>query len=89
MARMRALETARPMLRAANTGPSAIIDHDGRLRARAPQFKQTVLTGSVQRTQGLTPYVRFGDWLVVAIVMALIIAGMRLPRGAPDSQISD
>ena len=76
MARMRALETARPMLRAANTGPSAIIDHHGRLQARSPQFKKTVLTGSVQRTRGATPYVRFGDWPVVALVMALILAGV-------------
>lgn len=85
MARMRALEAARPMLRAANTGPSAIIDHEGRLRARSPQFKQTVLTGSIQRTQGATPYVRFGDWPVVAIVMSLIVAVLRLTRVAPES----
>lgn len=76
MARMRAREAGRPMLRAANTGPSAVIDHRGAVIARSPQFQVQVLAASVQPMQGATPYVRCGNWpLVLALV--LIVAGAR------------
>jgi apolipoprotein N-acyltransferase len=65
MARMRALETGRPMLRAANTGPSVAIDQHGDVMARSPQFQIHALTASVQPMQGATPYVQFGNWPIV------------------------
>ncbi|MDO8705198.1 MAG: apolipoprotein N-acyltransferase [Sulfuricaulis sp.] len=74
MARMRAREAGRPMLRAANTGPSAVIDHRGELIARSPQFQIHALVASVQPMQGATPYVRCGNWPVV-LTLALIVAG--------------
>ncbi|OGI68767.1 MAG: apolipoprotein N-acyltransferase [Candidatus Muproteobacteria bacterium RBG_16_60_9] len=70
MARMRAIEAGRPMLRAANTGPSAIIDHRGLVLARSPQFQSYVLQGSVQPTVGATAYARIGN---VPVVSALLI----------------
>ncbi|UEX78774.1 apolipoprotein N-acyltransferase [Sediminicurvatus halobius] len=76
MARMRALETGRPMLRATNTGVTALIDHRGRLRTVGPLFEQAVVTGTVQPHQGATPYVRWGDWPVVGVVAAgLLVVG--------------
>ncbi len=78
MARMRALETGRPMLRAANTGPSAAIDHRGEVLARSPQFQEYVLTAAVQPMQGGTPYVRFGNWPVVLLlifVLTVVVLG--------------
>ncbi|MHB8742385.1 MAG: apolipoprotein N-acyltransferase [Sulfuricaulis sp.] len=71
MARMRAEETGRPMLRAADTGPSAVIGPHGRVIARAPAFQIYALTASVQPMQGATPYVRFGNKPVVVLVIAI------------------
>ena len=61
MARLRALESGRPMLRAANTGPSAVIDHRGEVTVHSRQFETAVLRATVQPMQGATPYVRWGN----------------------------
>ncbi len=75
MARMRAIESARPMLRAANTGLSAIIDARGQLLAVSPQFQPFVLVGEAQPMQGATPFVRYGNWgVITGAVLALVIA---------------
>jgi apolipoprotein N-acyltransferase len=75
MARMRALETGRPMLRAANTGPSVAIDHRGRVLVRSPQFRTYSLTATVQPMQGATPYVRLGNWpVLLALVLVVVLA---------------
>jgi apolipoprotein N-acyltransferase len=73
MARMRALETGRPMLRATNTGISAIIDYRGRVVAHGPQFRQTVIDGSIVPRQGATPYVRFGNAPVVVLCLLCLL----------------
>jgi apolipoprotein N-acyltransferase len=75
MARMRALETARPMVRSANTGPSALIDHRGAVVAQSRQFEELVLRVEVVPRAGATPYVRVGNWLVVALALAGVAAG--------------
>lgn len=83
IARMRALETGRPLLRATNTGVTGSIDPRGRLRAVAPQFEVHVLTDTVQPMQGLTPYARWGNVPVVVLVIVLLgIAKWRM-RVAP------
>ncbi len=74
MARLRALETGRPMLRAADTGPSAVIDPRGRVTAQSPPFQVYALTASVQPMRGVTPYVRYGNLPVVIFVIALAAA---------------
>jgi apolipoprotein N-acyltransferase len=71
IAQMRALETSRPMLRATNTGITSIIDHRGRELARLPWFTRGILEGSIVGRTGATPYVRFGDSLVVLVALAL------------------
>jgi apolipoprotein N-acyltransferase len=74
ISRMRSLESGRAMLRATNDGVTALIDHDGAVLGRLPQFQPAVLTGELQPRQGSTPYVRVGNvpivlgsWLVLAI----------------------
>ncbi|APD13658.1 apolipoprotein N-acyltransferase [Pandoraea pulmonicola] len=76
IARMRTLETGLPMLRATNTGATAIIDAQGRVQGRLPAMTTGALTGSVQPYTGLTPYVRFGN--VPALVLALVALGLGL-----------
>jgi apolipoprotein N-acyltransferase len=73
IARMRARETERYLLRATNTGISAIIDDRGRVAQRSVQFEVAVLTGPVQPRSGATPYVRWGNWPVVAGAILLLV----------------
>jgi len=75
MARMRALETQRPMLRATNSGISAIIDERGAVVAQTPDFVTTVLNGETQPMSGATPYALWGNYptLLVAL-LALLFA---------------
>lgn len=83
MARLRALEAGRPMLRAANTGPSVIIDHRGAVRARSPQFAAHTLTGNVQPMAGVTPYARYGNTAVVMLLLVVLtFVSARYPRRA-------
>ncbi|MGI4855854.1 MAG: apolipoprotein N-acyltransferase [Janthinobacterium lividum] len=72
MARMRALETQRPVVRATNTGATAAIDAYGRVTARLPSFTIGALDATVQGTVGFTPYVRFGDLPVLAAALLLL-----------------
>lgn len=68
----RALETGRMMLRATNTGATAIIDQQGYVLAHAPHDEETMLTGNAQGYTGTTPYVRFGNWPFILFCFAVI-----------------
>lgn len=75
IARMRALETGRYMLRSTNTGVTAVIGPDGRVKASAPLFTTTVLKADIVPMGGMTPYAHWGDRPVI-ILMALILLGL-------------
>ncbi len=72
ISRVRALETGRAMLRATNTGMTAIIDPRGAVAARLPQFVEGVLEGEVQGYSGATPYVKLGNTPVVLMCVVLL-----------------
>jgi len=72
ISRMRALETGRTMLRATNTGVTAIIDPRGRVVARLPQFTEGILTGEVQGYVGASPYVKSGNTPIVLVCVVLL-----------------
>jgi apolipoprotein N-acyltransferase len=74
ISRMRAIETGRTMLRATNTGMTAIVGPHGEVAARLPQFTEGVLTGSAQGYTGATPYIRLGNYPIVLACIALIAA---------------
>jgi apolipoprotein N-acyltransferase len=80
MARVRAIETQRPMLRATNTGITAVIDHRGQVIARAPQFEATALRAEVQPRQGATLYVRLGNVPIVVVLLGLCVGGWIFAR---------
>jgi len=71
IAQLRALETGRTMLRATNTGMTAIIDHRGRIAAVLPPFTDGTLSGSAQGRSGATPYVRWGNTPLVLLALLL------------------
>jgi apolipoprotein N-acyltransferase len=81
MARMRAIETSRPMLRATNNGVSAVIDHRGTVLATSPQFEVAVLDGEIQPQQGATPYVRVGNWPVLLVLFLMLGLSVLWSRG--------
>ena len=71
IARMRALELGRPLLRATNNGVTLVTDEKGRVTASLPRSQPAVLTATVTGTTGLTPYARFGStpllaWLLIS-----------------------
>jgi apolipoprotein N-acyltransferase len=84
MARMRALETGRYLVRSTNTGITAIIDERGAVRATIPQFKPGVLTAPAEVFRGATPWVRTGNWPVLLLAgTAILIGAARRWRGLP------
>lgn len=75
ISRMRSLETARPMLRATNTGATAVIDARGEVQAALPFLATGALDAVVVATSGTTPYVRWGNApALAAMALAFLIA---------------
>lgn len=68
IARLRALETSRYLLRSTNTGISAVIDTHGAIIAQSPQFETDVLVSEAIFQKGSTPYSLWGNWAVVILI---------------------
>ncbi len=81
IARMRAMETGRWMLRATNNGISAVIDPAGRLAYRSAQFVPEVIRAEVMPRTGATPWVAAGDGAVAAVAAVAALAALRRRRG--------
>lgn len=84
LSQMRAIEFARPMLRANNTGITAVIDEKGRVTQRLEPFTEGILETTVQGRKGYTPYTAWGDLPILLICLAGIGIGLgqRLRRGS-------
>lgn len=77
MARMRALELGKPLIRATNTGISVFIGAKGEILAMAPQFVETALTYKIAPTEGKTPYSVLGNMPLYGLSMLfLVLHGM-------------
>jgi len=85
IAQARALETGRSMLRATNTGLTAVIGPRGNVLAAAPEFEIATVTYAVQGYGGATPYVRWGNYAVLAVCVALIAVAAWLARRSERS----
>jgi apolipoprotein N-acyltransferase len=76
MARVRAVENRRWLLRCTNTGFTVDVDPYGRIVAQLPTFTRSQLDAPYGFRSDLTPYTRFGDWLAclsIAVTVALLI----------------
>ena len=82
ISRLRTLELQRPMLRATNTGATAIIDHQGRVTAQLPPFTRGALQGQVQGRRGNTVYAdwasRWGLWPLVGLACLVVLLALGL-----------
>ncbi len=85
MARMRAMETGRFLLRATNTGMTGIVSPKGEIINQAPLFQETALTGTIIPMGGMTPYAKWGDkpviWAMVILLLGLMGWGKRCRPG--------
>jgi apolipoprotein N-acyltransferase len=81
ISRMRALEFERPMVRATNTGATAIIDHTGVVVQSLPRYARAALVGTVQGRTGTTPFAwwvgRFGLWPLWVLSIAIVLVAIR------------
>ena len=84
IAQMRAIETGRHMLRATNTGMTAVVDPTGRVTQVADTFRTETVEAEVRGHTGATPYVRLGNAPAVAgaglMVLLALAPGLRLRR---------
>lgn len=83
IARMRALETGRPMLRATNTGMTAAVAPDGSVTAVLPPFTTDALTVTVRGYKGNTPFGETGNWIAIALALAACLPAWRARRVPP------
>lgn len=85
ISRLRAIEFERPMLRATNTGATAVIDHRGQVTHSLPRLSRGSLQAEVVGRTGTTPYAwwvgRLGLWPWWGLCAAvLVLAGVRARR---------
>ncbi len=80
ISRTRALESGRYLVRATNTGVTAVIDERGTVIARLASFTQGKLEAIVQGRSGATPYVRFGNHPALIAACVLLAAGIWAAR---------
>ena len=81
LARLRTLETARPLLSAANTGPTALVSPKGEVQMQLPPMQPGLLRVAFEPQRSLTPYVRWGERPLALLMVLLVISRLRL-RGA-------
>ncbi|OHC68030.1 MAG: apolipoprotein N-acyltransferase [Rhodocyclales bacterium GWA2_65_20] len=77
IAQLRAIETGRVMLRATNTGMTAMVAADGTVAAALPPFVTAALVVQAQGRSGLTPYARWGNLLALLIVAGACLTALR------------
>jgi len=81
MARMRALELGRFLIRSTNNGISAIVDHQGKVVAQVPQFIATTLIANVYATEGYTPLYFLSHYFMLILSSLLLVAALLLQLG--------
>lgn len=80
MARMRALENGRWLVRSTNTGISAILGHRGDVIGVVPSFERGFFSALVQPRKGATPFVHLGNRFAVGAAFAMLLAAFLLGR---------
>ncbi len=87
ISRLRTLEFERPMIRATNTGATAIVDHRGRVAAQLAPFTRGTLQGQVEGRTGTTPFAwwaaRTGLWPLALVALLVVLAAALAPRRGP------
>lgn len=83
IARMRAKELGRPVIRATNSGVTGVVDADGSLLAQLPQFKADVLTAELEQYRGITPFAQLGHWPISIWCLLMFGVPFLIPKREP------
>jgi apolipoprotein N-acyltransferase len=90
LSQMSAATIGRPVLHAAISGITAVIDADGDIETTTGLFDSTVVSGRIATVRGETPAVRFGDWVewvsVLVVLGAVVLAVVRPRLAVPESE---
>ena len=76
IARMRAIENRKPLIRATNDGISALITADGKVSVTIPSYKRDILEGTLEPRDGLTPFGQYGSFPILLVSFFCIIAAL-------------
>ena len=79
IARMRAKENGKYLLRSTNDGITAIVDDKGDVVGRLPRFEPDLLTGTIHAVSGATPFSRWLH-LPLLVVLGISIAAVLVVR---------
>ena len=79
MARMRAIENAKPLMRGTNNGITALVDYRGNIYQQLEQFTAGELEGVIRPRQGQTPFALFGSWptVIAALLCCAVLILIR------------
>lgn len=80
IARIRAIESGRYLLRATNTGISAVIDNKGKVIAKSPQFKPHALNAKAELFNGATPFSRYGNTFILSLSFFILLLSFLINR---------
>jgi apolipoprotein N-acyltransferase len=73
MARMRAIENAKPMMRATNNGITALVDQRGKIYQQIPRFEKGVLGGFITPRTGSTPFSQLSSWPIIGLSLLTMV----------------
>lgn len=82
---LRAVEQGRPLIRASTSGPSALVDPRGRVRARTALGEEAVLRGTVTGRSSRTVYSRSHDALAWLCVLGVVAGTLRRDGGGSEA----
>ena len=88
IARMRAIENGRYLVRATNTGVSAIINEKGKITLRSPQHEPDTLTGEIKLFSGSTMFSRYGNSLIIISCLVLLLFCYVTNKYRPERNIT-
>jgi apolipoprotein N-acyltransferase len=80
MAVFRAIENRKPVIRAANTGISGLIDSSGRIKAATALFTRQIVPGQVKMDNTMTFYTKYGDLFSYVCIVGFIIIVLNIKR---------
>ena len=79
MARMRAIENAKPLMRGTNNGVTALVDHQGRIYQQLEQFTVGELSGTIAPRAGKTIFTQLGSWPTVIVCLIICFGLVIMP----------